>query len=239
MEQNMNNQFDKAIEQAMNSYTEAPPFGMWNRISAELGEAAPAATSPAAVSSIFTKGSIYGFISGALFISGLVTASFLFNNSKSLEAVNSGVEKVVSPAEAVTNALPSKIEVATAELPVASVVKGGTSRKTKSMTFKPAKESVLELPLAEPTISAVLIQEPVASEEIEILAEESSASESNEAAISSAISLLNHSTIYSDTRTEEKSGKVSVTKEQKLKFRPHKRPSHSYPRINRSKSKNR
>lgn len=80
MDQKMKN-FDRSIEQMMNENAVTPPFGMWNRISAELeAEATPV---PVSVNSPIPQRAILGFIAGAVLIgASLVTAYFVNDFNK-------------------------------------------------------------------------------------------------------------------------------------------------------------
>lgn len=71
--------FDRSIEQAMNETSVTPPFGMWNRISAELEAPAPAPTSWTA-SSLIPKAALMGLVTVAVLETSLLVA-YVFNNS--------------------------------------------------------------------------------------------------------------------------------------------------------------
>ncbi len=79
MDQKIKN-FDRNIEQMMNENSVAPPFGMWNRISAELGsEALPIAA--AAPASLMPKRAIVGFMAAAIILGVSLTAYLITTNS--------------------------------------------------------------------------------------------------------------------------------------------------------------
>jgi hypothetical protein len=89
MDQKIKN-FDRGIEQMMNEHEVAPPFGMWNRISAEL-EAMPlpvAAAAPA-VTSLIPKRAIAGIIASALIIGASIATGYMVHSS-----LNSNKNKV-------------------------------------------------------------------------------------------------------------------------------------------------
>lgn len=69
--------FDRKIEQMMNESEVAPPFGMWNRIAAELETEATVA--PVSVNSPIPQRSMFGFIAGALLISASLLSAYLVN----------------------------------------------------------------------------------------------------------------------------------------------------------------
>ena len=87
MEQKIKN-FDRGIEQMMNEHEVAPPFGMWNRISAELEAMPVAATAPVATS-LIPKRAMVGFIAAALILGTTVLTGYLVNSSVNNKTTNS------------------------------------------------------------------------------------------------------------------------------------------------------
>lgn len=90
--------FDRNIEQMMNEHEVTPPFGMWNRISAELDK--EVAQVPVSVNSPIPQRTIFGFIAGALLISASMMTAYLVNDySKKEKAVivnNVVVDKTIN-----------------------------------------------------------------------------------------------------------------------------------------------
>jgi len=82
MDQKMKN-FDRRIEQMMNENEVSPPFGMWNRIAAEIEVKATAI--PPSVNSPLPQRRVYAFIAGALLISSSLLTAYLVNNISSEE----------------------------------------------------------------------------------------------------------------------------------------------------------
>jgi hypothetical protein len=89
MEEKSIKDFDRTIEQAMNEYSVAPPFGMWNRISAELGNPEGAVVAPKPTTAL-PKGLLAGFIAGALVIGSTITGILVYNGNNNLPAVSNG-----------------------------------------------------------------------------------------------------------------------------------------------------
>lgn len=85
MEKEIKN-FDRSIEQIMNENSVTPPFGMWNRISAELeSEALPIAA--AAPLARVPKRAMFSFIAGVAVIGLSLVTAYLINN-KTTQTVN-------------------------------------------------------------------------------------------------------------------------------------------------------
>ena len=78
MDQKIKN-FDRSIEQKLNESEVAPPFGMWNRISAQLDVAETLPVAAAAPVALISKRHIAGFIAAAAIISSSLITAYLVN----------------------------------------------------------------------------------------------------------------------------------------------------------------
>lgn len=96
MDQKMK-RFDSNIEQMMNESEVAPPFGMWNRISAQLDAEVGAVPPPA--SSPIPQRSVYGFIAGALLIGASLVTAYVLNDKASNELPSGKTAAVVATTE--------------------------------------------------------------------------------------------------------------------------------------------
>ena len=76
--------FDRNIEQLMNEHEVAPPFGMWNRIAAELETGV--VSSPVSVNSPIPQRAVIGFIAGAIFIGASLVTAYVINSNSKMEA---------------------------------------------------------------------------------------------------------------------------------------------------------
>lgn len=231
----MINHFDKKIEQAMNAYTETPPFGMWNRISAELGEpvAAPVNPKPYAV---FTKSSVLGFLSGVLLIGGIVTANMLYNSSlgeeTAIDTNRVSIQEVTSPLVvapvAQTFVAEPEMNPKLVSTKLLSVNKAATL--TASVTVAPEIEEVM------PAAQEIQADKAFYFPPVDI---ETSSEKLSEQSIEAAVTFMNHTTVFKESeKAEEKSSKVISAKEQRLKFHPRKKRSHTWGTINRRNTKN-
>jgi hypothetical protein len=235
MEEKMINHFDKKIEQAMNAYTEAPPFGMWNRISAELGEPVVAPVTPKPYS-VFTRSSVLGFMSGVLLIGGIVTANMLYNvtstsNSGKTEIAPSLPTALISPVEEV---------IVSPQVKVPSVT--GKTFSPKLLTVNKQNALSASISESENRQEAVLETKEIQPEKafyfppVDI---ETSSEKLNEQSVEAAVSYMNHTTVFKESeKVEEKTAKVTNLKEQRLKFHPRKKRSHTWGTINRRNTKN-
>lgn len=105
MEEKSIKDFDRTIEQAMNEYSVAPPFGMWNRISAELGTPEGAVVAPKPTSAL-PKGLLAGFIAGALVIGTTITGILVYNGNNNLPAVSNStapIQQQINNTQSVVN----------------------------------------------------------------------------------------------------------------------------------------
>lgn len=81
MDQKIKN-FDRSIEQKLNENEVAPPFGMWNRISAQLDVAETLPVAAAAPVALISKRHIAGFIAAAALISSSLITAYLVSAYK-------------------------------------------------------------------------------------------------------------------------------------------------------------
>lgn len=71
--------FDRSIEQMMNEHSVSPPFGMWNRISAEL-DAQPMPLVGNNASAPSSSGMLTTYIAASLFIGASLLAVYFYNS---------------------------------------------------------------------------------------------------------------------------------------------------------------
>ena len=111
MEEKIKN-FDRGIEQMMNESTIAPPFGMWNRISAELDAAEALPVAAAAPASLVSKRVVYGFIVVAALIgTSMLTALWMNHSTKTVNQPITGNIPVAVVSETEKPAVASVVEV--------------------------------------------------------------------------------------------------------------------------------
>jgi hypothetical protein len=112
MDQKIKN-FDRGIEQMMNEHEVAPPFGMWNRISAEL-EAMPVPVAAAApvVTSLIPKRAIAGIIASALIIGASIATGYMVHSTldtkNKVEANTKPISVPVTAATVAANNTPAQ-----------------------------------------------------------------------------------------------------------------------------------
>jgi len=240
MDQKLKN-FDRNIEQMMNENAVTPPFGMWNRISAEL-EAEVAAPAPASVNSPIPERTILGFIAGALLIgASLITAYLVDNSSTPVQQQASTNATIVTPAP-VTPAFvtPAKVETpaviaATNAAPVIA-----RSSKPKSIA-KPVEEKVVAQ--AEPATSPVQSMFP--NSEVMVPTQEVAENGlSNEPYFFPAIDMGSRESKpvqktvaapVTKAKTEVKADDDEREDAPRIKFRPQKHKTFKYGRYNRLK----
>ena len=129
--------FDRSIEKMMNEHEVTPPFGMWNRIAAELETSAT--PMPVSVNSPIPQRTVFGFIAGALLISASMMTAYLVNEHSKEE----------SPliANAVITPKPTIENVTNVVSPIPTVV--FRERKTAHVSkSKPISKSVEERTIA-------------------------------------------------------------------------------------------
>lgn len=239
MEEKITKEFDRSIERMMNENTVAPPFGMWNRISADLDAIAPAA--PVAAP-LIPRGVLYGFIAGASLAGTLITGLLLFNQSgadKEVALLNTPAPVVVSPENKVSLAAiekgeeiakpvsPSIVANKTVEVkataPVVEVLATTIVNDQKPQTDN---ESNLDNGNSVETIEAINI-----SSEQTLL--EMRAKQLEASVIPASTNAID------DEDDEDKKSKSSVTSysEKKIKYKKRKSSRFSYGNINRVKRK--
>ena len=158
MDQKIKN-FDRGIEQMMNEHQVAPPFGAWNRISAEL-DAMPGAVAAGAApvaSSLIPKRAMLGIIAAALVIGSSALTGYLINSSHNNDHVNNTVAKTTM---ATTN---TKTPVTAQTEPVKNIISPTGIALTKVQlrhiaATTPAQSTILAAQQVVPVVN-----EPVAS----------------------------------------------------------------------------
>lgn len=252
MEQDIKN-FDRTIEQAMNEQQVAPPFGMWNRISADL-DAMPMATAPTvAPTSALPKRAFVGFIAAALLIGVTAVTAYMVNSTK----VNSAVATPTA-VKANETTVPAKVIATPVEQPKAEV-KPITAKVAPVLTASAKKNNVVaELPkntdvpagavdntaapAVEPSVVVNANQDvptPVTkgNDEANSIGENQTyyfppvdnMSDSKTSVDKSA--KKNTATAKTDDDDDDKKSKVFGSSEQKVKFHPPKRKKFSYGKI--------
>ncbi|HWB64358.1 MAG TPA: hypothetical protein VG603_12660 [Chitinophagales bacterium] len=138
MEQKIKN-FDRAIEQMMNEQQVSPPFGMWNRISAELDASAmPLAASTPPAGALMPKRAVAGFIAGVLITGISVATGFMINSylNSGKAAANTNITapsfSPFTPANTANAATNNTAAKAVAQVPVTqnkTVLKSHTAKR--------------------------------------------------------------------------------------------------------------
>ena len=241
MDQKMK-RFDRNIEQMMNESEVAPPFGMWNRISAQL-DAEIAAVPPPAASPIPQR-ALYGFIAGALIIGASLITAYVVNESNKqdkLTAAKALPATTVTVADKTTESTTPVMQT-TQSLPVAAVVEQATktiARKTSKPVAMaaPATEAVEETKHEAKAEQAISLPAHA-----EVLVPNHLVAENNVAAVSEPyfFPAVDNITVP-ETKTEKQVTVAKTTKSEKsifsssdaprIKFRPKKHRSFSYGKI--------
>ncbi len=247
MEDNIK-EFDRQIEQAMNENSVNPPFGMWNRISAELDATPVASTGTggggAGLGAMVTKSGLLGLV-----IIAAVESAFLVNY------VASGNEGRNQATESTENVMPANT-VVTTSLQQPAVTEEVTPAKSSSpitiaknigRTHKPAhKQPVV---IQQETIALAPTPNTIANfNDVSSVPEQTTANETatnNEAYYFPPVDInipgdkkaeeptTTIATKVLDNPTDKK--KISLPAEQKLKFKPPHKKKWGYGRFNRSK----
>lgn len=231
MEPNFKN-FDRNIERMMNEHEVTPPFGMWNRIAADLeAEVAPVSVS---TKTPVPLNSIYKFAAGALFISASLIIALLTNNSSSV------TNPIITPTgNSVTESKQVVLQVSSAVVPMAVASKkksvGNKSTKSKNIvkhtTLTHSNQSVkvsapitLETKIISPaqSFSVGNISEPYYITPVAVTTNAPSSAKEEE--LSAAVS-----TIKTQKAVEKDDREVSDYS--RIKFRPKKHRSFTYGRI--------
>jgi hypothetical protein len=237
MDQKIKN-FDRSIEQMMNENSVAPPFGMWNRISAELdAEVLPPVSSPA---SVIPGRAMIGFFAGALILGGTMVTAYLLNNK------TAAPQQIVSQEPVVVN-MPEKEKVEPviiAESPKASIV----SETKKSLVAKPAVSQIAEEKqvVTEPytTYQEVAVPNQTNAESASASLDpyyfppvDIDAPEVNKAPVAASKETTVCKPAEEETKVVEKKVKVqSQTSEKKLKFKKRRSGGFTYGHLNRLRS---
>lgn len=224
--------FDRNIEQMMNEHEVAPPFGMWNRIAAELETGATAV--PVSVNSPIPQRTVFGFVAGALFISASLLTAYLVNDY-------SKEEKTIALNSPVVNQPSVSTPVATEMQTIVfrDEVKS-TARISKSIaTTLPVAEKAAE---AEPTnVSANALKlHTEVSVPTQAVAENNGVTEpyyfpaidinsTKKTEEKTTASIAKPAKVEKSTEANER--EVSSYEAPKIKFRPKKHRSFSYGRI--------
>jgi len=149
MEQKLKN-FDRHIEQLMNENAVSPPFGMWNRISAELD--AQVVPVPASVNSPIPQRTIIGFIAGAVLIGASLITAYLVDNSSKSETTTATINTTI-----VTPAINTPAKLETTPVVIAKAETKPVVRSSKPKLIpKPVEEKMA--PVAETTPAPALSQ---------------------------------------------------------------------------------
>lgn len=148
MDQKMK-RFDSNIEQMMNESEVAPPFGMWNRISAQLdAEIAPVAQ-PTALSPIPQR-ALYGFIAGALMIgASLVTAYVVNQSNKQDKQIVNTQPAAITPA--IVNQAVTNTPVTNPVVQIQALNTTAEKTTTKPLAVKSSKPVAMDNPVIENT----------------------------------------------------------------------------------------
>lgn len=168
MEQEIKN-FDRAIEESMNNYSAQPPFGVWNRISAELDAAegiAVATTAPAAATHI--QRAPWKFIAAAVFTGVIATGAFVYayfgNDNNTTVADNkteNSIPAVVNTPAPVINAPVATVEEIKAQ-PEITATKKVNKFKAQKTIVAPTPAAIVEsvAPATENKQQAIVTPQP-------------------------------------------------------------------------------
>lgn len=246
MEEKMIKNFDRTIEQRLNESAVTPPFGMWNRISAELDNVAPVAvpTTP-----LIPRGTVVGFIAGASLIS-LLTAGMLFYNNNYNQPENKVIATVTSPVVE-ENKLAVSSEVVPVVVindkkeeivPVVSYKKVSAS-KTDTETKPVAENKITYTGLSNDEIGTPLTNtgqyteaktdEPYYFPPVDAVTVETK----NTEVVAPVIAKQNSITTVQldESKIDDSKDKTNYSSDKKIKFKKKKRSSWGYMRVNRIK----
>jgi hypothetical protein len=157
-------QFDRTIEESMNGLSATPPFGMWNRISAELDAAEPAiAAGVAPITSTTIQRTPWRYIAAAAVTGIAVVGAFVYsyvgnNNTVQPVANNNDTPANITPANnAVVVAPVADNTIAAIEevKPAATVAK---KKVVKVESVNPSNEVAIQTPsvVVEKVISPIV-----------------------------------------------------------------------------------
>lgn len=243
MDQKMKN-FDRGIEQMMNESAVAPPFGMWNRISAELDAEVAVVTKPAA--SPIPQRSLTGMVVGALIIGASLVTAYVVNstdnNNNRPSAITTTAPVVVAPA--ITTPVTTPV-ISNNQPVLVSEVKHTVIHSSKPRTIaKPVEESVVA---TEETASVAASSN---TNDMDLLIPEmpvTANTATNETYFFPAVdsytgegNKTENKAIAKVVKTEKPvEREVTSSSEPRLKFRPKRHNKHSYGVVNRMSSRRR
>lgn len=144
----MNKNFDRNIEQLMNENEVTPPFGMWNRIAAELDASA---TAPAAASqtSPLPQRSFTGLIAGTLIIGVSLIAAYLINSATTIPKTEAVVVATPAPSVIVKTApviAEQNLQIETKTKRTAPITKSAPTKKLTAKVLKANSNPTVTLP---------------------------------------------------------------------------------------------
>lgn len=243
MDQKMKN-FDRGIEQMMNESAVAPPFGMWNRISAELDAEVAVAAKPAA--SPVPQRSLTGMVIGALIIGASLVTAYVVNSNDNENnrpsAITATAPVVVAPAITTQVAAPA---ISQQQTVLVSEVKPTAIRSSKPKTIaKPVEETVVA------TEETAEVSTPNNTNDMDLLIPVmpvSASTATNETYFFPAVdsytgegNKTENKAIAKVVKTEKPvEREVTTSSEPRLKFRPKRHNKHSYGVVNRMSSRRR
>ena len=223
----------------MNEHQVAPPFGMWNRISAELdAEATPV---PVSVNSPIPQRAILGFIAGALLIgASLVTAYLVDNSSNKQSQPTGGIALNTHQTPAFT---PVNTEAPVVVAPKQEVKLAVRSSKPRSIA-KPVEENVVAPAETVSTPAQTLPTNTEVSVPSQNIAQNNGVSEPyyfpaidvNTPETKTQVAAPVTKTVKADTKpTDDDDRDVVSNDPPRIKFHPKKHRSFSYGRIIRKR----
>ncbi len=236
--------FDRYIEQSMNENFVEPPFGMWNRISAELGHT-PVEEVPPVANPMLPKAILVGFVAGALVIGSLITGWIVYNghsvNSTTSETsvyhYNGKQQNLTKSAEVATENIREEVVVA----PPATIEPINISAKTVAVATiktlnseKSLRNSITSGDVPVPTQKLPIdkeskVQEPYYFPPVDI---DVPATDSH-SQIASDNELDNQD--LEESKDNDSKKLISSSGEQRIKFRKKRKSSWNYPHIIRTK----
>ncbi len=239
--------FDRTIEHMMNESAVAPPFGMWNRISADLDAAEATAASTATPA---PKRALTGMMIGVLVIGASLVTAYLLNTPDNNQLT---IANTVQQPTAITT-MPEQqviapVEKAVVTLPLASskpITKRNVQPLAKAETPAETKKAPVEQNIFIPTNNTVpndieVLVPMVAVDQnkttvtdayyfpaVDMYTGENKMKESKNAAVAKL------------ARTEKTTEtEVSASTAPRIKFRPKKHGKYNYGKINRTHSRRR
>lgn len=241
MENKVTKEFDRSIERMMNENAVAPPFGMWNRISADLDAIAP--TAAPVTAPLIPRGVLYGFIAGASLAGTLITGLLLFNQSganKEVALLNTPKPTVVSNEITVAPPITEKTEKNVSVVnPVAVVYKSVEVKPTVPVVEVLAATSINDQKPQtdnESTLGSDNNDESIAAINI---SSEQTLLEMRAKQLQTSVIPATTAAMDDEENEEDKKSKTSSSSysEKKIKYKKRKSSRFSYGHINRVKKK--